>query len=83
MVNRTSSLQPKRIVRSKELCDLLGISRTTAWRWERQGHLPPSRRIGPNVKGWCWEEIEAFLEETAPVLPEPSSPSSLGGGRQE
>lgn len=83
MPQEVRTLQPKRIVRSKELCNLLGISRTTAWRWERQGHLPPSRRIGPNVKGWCWEEIEAFLQETAPVHPEPSSPSSLSGRRQE
>lgn len=67
MESRHSNLGSRRVVRIRELCKLLQISRTTAWRWEKNGHLPPSRRIGPNVKGWCLKDIEAFFESTDPV----------------
>ncbi len=50
-----------RIIRAKELSERLSVSRTTIWRWERLGHLPKRRRIGPNVSGWFEHEIESWL----------------------
>lgn len=54
-----------RIVRIKELCERLEVSRVTVWRWERKGLLPPSRRLGPNVVGWLESEIEEWFATTA------------------
>jgi predicted DNA-binding transcriptional regulator AlpA len=51
-----------KILRTNEVAEMLGISRVTLWRWARGGHLPPKRRIGPNVVGWVEAEILAWLE---------------------
>lgn len=50
-----------RIIRASELADRLGISRVTLWRWERNGLLPPKRRVGPNVVGWLESEISEWV----------------------
>ncbi len=66
MPKEFDNLIPKRIVRSKELCEILSISRSTAWRWQRDGDLPPSTSFGPNVKGWRLDVIEAWFANHAP-----------------
>lgn len=57
-----------KILRIAEVAEMLGVSRVTLWRWERQGYLPPKRIIGPNTVGWLESEILAWLESrpTAP-----------------
>jgi predicted DNA-binding transcriptional regulator AlpA len=50
-----------RIVRVEEVIRRLGVSRTTVWRWERAGLLPPKRQVGPNVVGWLEEEFDRFI----------------------
>lgn len=30
----------------KEVCDYLGVSKSTLWRWEKIGYLVPSTRMG-------------------------------------
>lgn len=50
-----------RILRANELAQRLGISRTTLWRWEREGLLPARRQVGPNVAGWISSEIEEWV----------------------
>lgn len=59
--------QTPHIIRQPELCAMLGICRTTAWRWEREGKLPPRRRLGPNSVGWLSSEIEEYLKTLPPV----------------
>lgn len=55
-------LGQSRILRTPELTKLLGVSRSTLWRWERKGVLPPKRRIGPNVAGWFESDILIWLQ---------------------
>ena len=57
-----------RIIRANELSERLGISRTSLWRWERQGRIPKKRDIGPNVSGWLESEIEEWFASTDPEL---------------
>lgn len=54
-------LSRSRVLRTNEVADRVGVSRTTLWRWERKGLLPPKRQVGPNVVGWLEEDIEAFI----------------------
>lgn len=46
-----------------------GKSRTTIWRWERDGIIPKSHKLGPNSKGWsasslrdCIAQLKAEVE---------------------
>lgn len=50
------------IVRSKELCDRLCVSRMTIWRWAATGNFPAPIQLGPKVKGWDVAEVEKWIE---------------------
>lgn len=50
------------VLRRKDLMSLLKVSRTTVWRWERDGVLPPIRTIGPGVEGWLESDLDHYLE---------------------
>ena len=49
------------ILRINHVADLLGVHRTTLWRWEAAGALPPRRSFGPNTVGWLESEIAEFI----------------------
>ena len=72
-------LLKSRFVRIRELCERSGISRTTAWRWVRQGRLPPLRRLGPNTVGWLESEIEEWFAATASEKPNVAEESTSDG----
>ena len=55
-----TSLSTSRIMRANELAKLLGVSRVTVWRWEREGRIPKKRQLGPNVVGWLESEIDEW-----------------------
>lgn len=48
-----------------ELCRLLGISRATSYRLERDGFLPRPVRIGPRTTRWPVSELEVFERRLA------------------
>ena len=50
-------------IRINEICDLLGVSRSTIWRWIQAGKFPPSRKFvkGGNAVGWREDEIGQWL----------------------
>lgn len=51
-----------RYLRIDEVCQLTRVSRTTIWRWTRNGLFPAKRQLGPNSIGWPANEVEAWLE---------------------
>lgn len=67
-------INDSRVLRTQEMLDLIGVSRTTLWRWERKGVLPPKRRIGPNVIGWFESEVLGWLR---------SRPDGSGAGPED
>jgi len=38
-----------------------GLSRTTAWRLEKEGKFPCRRQLSANAVGWLKTEIEAWI----------------------
>jgi prophage regulatory protein len=50
-----------RILRQRQVLQLLGISSSTLWEWVRRGRFPKPIAIGPNSKAWLADEIDAHL----------------------
>lgn len=51
----------ERLIKTKELCDVLAISRTTLWRWIRAGRIPQPKRIGASLY-WRHCIIQEFMQ---------------------
>ncbi len=58
----THQQKSPRILRERELCDRLGVSRTPLWRWNKDGTngFPKSVKLTSRTKGWFEHEVEAF-----------------------
>lgn len=56
-----------KVLRWREVEERIGVSRSTLWRWVRDGRFPPGVRLGPNAVGWVETEVDAWLE-SRPVV---------------
>ena len=50
-----------KVLRTRDVADVTGLSRVTIWRLERAGDFPERIRLGQNSVGWFQDEIEAWL----------------------
>lgn len=46
---------------ARQLCERLGVGRTTVWRWQRQRGFPPPKRLGQRVARWRVADVDAWL----------------------
>lgn len=53
-------------LRFPSLRALVGLSRTTIWRMERDGLFPNRRRLSENTVGWLKSEIDVWIAERRP-----------------
>jgi len=56
----------ERVIRPKELCRLIGLSRQTLWRLYKSGELPPPRQLSARNVGWLYSEIVQWLRDRQP-----------------
>lgn len=56
-----------RIIRLPELLEITGASRSTLYRWIREGCFPPPVRLGPNSTGWPQSQVREWLDSLQPV----------------
>lgn len=55
---------PNSIIRPSELCDMLSVSKTTLWRWEKDGQLPSRIKISDRAVGWRYKDIDQWLNRS-------------------
>ncbi|MDO8844471.1 helix-turn-helix transcriptional regulator [Methylicorpusculum sp.] len=48
-------------IRSRDVQEIYGISRTTTWRYVRQGKLPPPTKISEGICGWDRARLDEFF----------------------
>jgi predicted DNA-binding transcriptional regulator AlpA len=53
------------MLRPREVCSLMGWSRTTLWRRCRAGTFPPPTELGPNAIGWS-ESVAKAARDALP-----------------
>ena len=52
-----------KVLRRKQLLELIGLSNTTQWRLEKSGDFPHRIRLGRSAVGWHREEVEEWLQK--------------------
>jgi len=57
------NLSRKRILRLREVCGLVGLSRQSVYRYQATGRFPRSVKIGISAVGWTAESISLWLTE--------------------
>ncbi len=62
------------ILRTHDVLELTGLSRTTIWRLEREGCFPARIRLSKNSVGWDRDELLRWIE---------SRPRGLSGSRSK
>jgi len=57
-----------RLLRTRDVAELLDVSVETVLRWHRSGKLPGGRRLGANVLRFDRDELEAWLDGTRELV---------------
>ena len=55
--NSPSSLDPRRIYRTEETRNYLGVGNSTLWEMVRDGRLAKPLKLGPRLRGWLGQDI--------------------------
>jgi prophage regulatory protein len=53
------------ILRSPDPERLIGVHRTTLWRWEREGQFPKRIKLAGRASGHLRSEVEKWLQDRA------------------
>ena len=54
-------LKPQKILRPKQVCELLGIPKSTLYPWIRDGEFPKPFNMGKRAVGWTEETINNWV----------------------
>jgi len=56
---------PLRMLRAKQVAELLGVHIITIYKWVKKERFPPAVQISPTVKAWRATDVARWLEERA------------------
>ena len=59
----TNAAPREKILRPKDLIKMLGISRTSLWRLEREGCFPKHLQLGVRSIGWKLSDVNQWIKE--------------------
>lgn len=59
-------LMEDRMLRVREVCQMIGLSRSTVWRLERAGDFPKHYQLSPGSVGWKLSEIQNWIDDRQP-----------------
>lgn len=65
---KTKEVRPQmemRILREPKVVTMVGISRSTIWRMEKDGLFPKRLKISPGAIGWLEKDINEWIEGRA------------------
>jgi predicted DNA-binding transcriptional regulator AlpA len=63
MKQESWSVEDERLVRPGEIARMLGIGRSTFFRFLKENKdFPASVRLGPRTRGWWWPEVRHWIE---------------------
>lgn len=60
-----SQLKSGSLLRLKEVCELIGASRSSVYLWVTAGTFPKPTRIGRRAVRWRTDDVEVWLHQTA------------------
>jgi len=60
--NRKSAFRPGSLIRISEVCELVGVSRTTIYRWITEGEFPEPVRLSKYAVRWRIDEVESWRD---------------------
>lgn len=60
-----ADLSTDRLLRPGVAARLVGVDRSTLYRWVHSGRLSAPRKLSPRVTGWPAREIRALIEGAA------------------
>jgi prophage regulatory protein len=66
-----------RVVRRKQLLQLIGVSCATQWRLEKAGQFPARIKLGKGSVGWHLTEVEEWLKDRERVVRQPAARDRL------
>lgn len=58
-----------KLIRTDEVMERTGLSRTTLWRKQRDGEFPSRVKLGPNSVAWRESDVEEWIDNLPPAEP--------------
>jgi prophage regulatory protein len=59
---RQAEWRPGTLLRLGDVCDLLGVARSTVYRWMSRGEFPAPVRIGDHAVRWSIESVQTWRD---------------------
>jgi prophage regulatory protein len=60
---KSSERYSERYLKVNEVAAMLGVSRSTVWRWRKVGFLPAPYKIRERMIRWREKDIEEWMED--------------------
>lgn len=69
-----------KLLRTKHVLELTGLSRMTIYRMEKSGSFPARRQLGTNSVAWIEDDVAAWVRERPTPRARTTRPTSLQAG---